>query len=693
MSDPRIPEDVLDRIDLLRRQINHHNYLYYVLDSPEISDEEYDALLRELKHLEEQYPQLVTPDSPTQRVGASPARGFSAIPHTVPMLSLDDAFSESEVEEFDRRVRKQLGVSEVEYVAEPKMDGLAVELVYEDGILVRGSTRGDGYVGEDVTLNLRTVSSIPLRLLDDRLSIPHLLEVRGEVFMNKKGFELLNMDRKSKGQPLFANPRNAAAGSLRQLDPVVTASRPLDIFFYGTGVVDGYSFTTHWEILESLKHWGLKVNPLTKKLHGIHNAIQYHHRIADIRDTLDYEIDGIVIKVNDLNWQNILGQKARSPRWAIAYKFAAEQAITRIIDIHLSVGRTGAVTPVAVMEPVRVGGVMVRRATLHNEDEVRRKDIRIGDWVIIQRAGDVIPEVVRVIKDRRNGTERPFAMPETCPVCGERLVKGEGEAVWRCPNPNCYPRLVRSIIHFASKGAMDIEGLGKKVAEQLVSEGLVNNVADIYSLQISDLTSLERFAEKSARNLLDQIEASKVRPLPRLIYALGIRHVGEVTAQVLARHLGSIDAIMNAGEEDLLAIEGIGPEVASSIVSWFSLPANINLIHRLREAGIQCMAAGHASSNNVNLQPELFEYNVSNKVELPLRDRTFLFTGGLESMSRQEAKDLVISLGGKVASSVGRKLDYVVVGNRPGSKLDKARALGIKTISEKEFLELVGKRG
>ena len=668
-----VPPEVWERIKKLREEINYHNYLYYVLDQPVISDEEYDALMHELKELEEKYPETITPDSPTQRVGAPPSEKFATVEHTIPMLSIDDAFSDAEVREFDQRIKRFLGMEldrDVEYSVEPKMDGLAVELVYENGLFVLGSTRGDGYRGEDVTANLRTIRSIPLRLIERKVKAPARLEARGEVFMNKDDFEKLNEERKKSGEPPFANPRNAAAGSLRQLDPNVTASRPLDIFFYGIGVVEGHIFSTQWEILHTLKAWGLKVNPKIEKVKNIDGAIRYHQRMANIRPQLPYEIDGVVIKVNSLELQERLGTKARSPRWALAYKFEAAQAITRIVDIVLSVGRTGAVTPVAVMEPVRVGGVTVSRATLHNEDEIRKKDIRIGDWVIVRRAGDVIPEVVKPLKERRKGTEKKFVMPKTCPVCGSRLVRKPGEAVWRCPNPDCFPRLVRQITHFASKNAMDIDGLGEKVAEQLVSAGLVRNIADIYDLRLSDLLSLERFAEKSAQNLLDAIEASKKTTLSRFIYALGIRHVGEVTAQLLANHFRSVEKLAKATEKDLEAIEGIGPEVATSIVSWFRDKKNMELLRRLLNAGIEF----------TDLKEE--------KKERPLEGKTFLFTGALSSMTRSEAGDRVKSLGGKVASAVSRKVDYVVVGENPGSKYQKAKELGLKIIDENEFLKL-----
>ncbi len=670
-----VPPDVLERIKKLREEINYHNYRYYVLDSPVISDEEYDALMQELKELEEKYPETITPDSPTQRVGAPPSDKFRTVPHHVPMLSLDDAFTPEEIREFDSRIKRFLNIDhDIEYTLEPKMDGLAVELVYENGVFVLGSTRGDGYNGEDVTNNLRTIPSIPLRLLSLDVPVPSLLEVRGEVYMEKDAFERLNQERREKGLPTFANPRNAAAGSLRQLDPKVTASRPLNIFCYGIGRVEGYSFKTQWEILQTLKKWGLRVNPLIKKVTGIEKAISYHEHLAKIRPELNYEIDGMVIKVNDLELQDRLGTKAKSPRWAIAYKFEAPQNITRIKDIILSVGRTGAVTPVAIMEPVKVGGVTISRATLHNEEEIKRKDIRIGDWVIVRRAGDVIPEVVKPLKERRTGKEKPFVMPKYCPVCGSALVKKPGEAIYRCPNPDCFPRLAKRIAHFVSKPAMDIEGLGPKVVEQLITAGIIRDIPDLYHIKKEDLLSLEGFAEKSAQNLLDAIEKSKHTTLPRFLFALGIRHVGEVTAQLLAKHFKTLDAVMKASVQELEAIQGIGPEVANSIYQWFRDEKNKELIKKLLEAGI-------------TIEPVETEEKT-----LPLEGKSFVFTGSLKSMKRAEAKKLVVSLGGQVQSTVGKHTDFVVVGENPGSKLQKAKQLGIKTITEEEFLEMVGKK-
>ncbi len=674
----KIPPEVIERVKKLREEIEYHNYRYYVLDSPVISDAEYDALMRELKELEEKYPELVTPDSPTQRVGFPPAKEFRQVPHAEPMLSLDDAFSEEEVYEFDRRVKRFLGLPEeekIEYTVEPKIDGLAVELVYENGVFTVGSTRGDGYVGEDVTNNLKTIKSIPLRLMrHEGLPIPKRLDARGEVYMEKEKFKKLNEERLARGEPPFANPRNAAAGSLRQLDPNITAKRPLDIFFYGVGKVEGYEFKTQWEVLTTLPKWGLKTNPHCRLVKGIEEAIKYHHEMEEKRESLPYEIDGIVIKVNDLSLWEKLGTKARSPRYALAYKFEPTQVTTQVLDIVLQVGRTGAVTPVAVLKPVRVGGVIVSRATLHNEDEIRRKDIRIGDWVLVQRAGDVIPEVVMVIKERRTGKEKPFEMPKTCPVCGSPLVKKPGEAVWRCPNKNCYAQLVRHLQHFASRNAMDIEGLGEKVAKALVDAGLVRDVGDLYYLKVEDLLQLPGFALKKAKKLYEAIQKSKKTTLARFLYALGIRHVGEVVAQILAEHFKSLDRLMNASVADLMAIPGIGPEVARSVVEFFRNPRNRETIEKLLKAGIEFVDVEEGEK------------------EKPLKGLTFVFTGALKSMTRDEAKKRVQALGGRVASDVSRNVDYVVVGEKPGSKFQRAQRLGLKIINEDEFLKMIGEK-
>ena len=675
-----IPPEVLERVKKLREEIEYHNYRYYVLDSPVISDAEYDALMRELRELEAQYPELVTPDSPTQRVGYPPAKEFRTVSHAVPMLSLDDAFKEEEVLDFDRRVKRFLHLPEdqdIEYTVEPKMDGLAVELIYEEGRFTVGSTRGDGYQGEDVTNNLKTIKSIPLRLFSaDGLPIPRLLEARGEVFMKKEDFQKLNEERLSRGEPPFANPRNAAAGSLRQLDPNVTAKRPLDIYFYGVGRVEGYEFKTQWEILQTLPKWGLKVNPYVRLVKNIQEAIAYHHEIEKKRDRLPYEIDGIVIKVNDLSLWERLGTKARSPRYALAYKFPPTQVTTQVLDIVVQVGRTGAVTPVAILKPVQVGGVIVSRATLHNEDEVRRKDVRIGDWVLVQRAGEVIPEIVMVITERRTGKEKPFTMPENCPVCGTKLVRKPGEAVWRCPNRGCYGQLVRHLLHFASRGAMDIEGLGTKVAEALVDRGLVQDIGDLYYLKVEDLLQLPGFALKKARNLYQAIQRSKKTTLARFLYALGIRHVGEVAAQLLAQHFKSLEALKKASLADLMSIPGIGPEAARSVWEWFRNERNLQVLEKLLKAGLT------------------FEEEAAEEApeEKPLEGKTFVFTGALRSMTREEAKRRVQALGGRVTSSVSRNVDYVVVGENPGSKYDRARALGLQILSEEEFLKLIGEK-
>ena len=672
MAQTNASPEILDRIQKLRDQIHYHNYRYHVLDDPVISDAKFDRLMQELQKFEDEFPELVTPDSPTQRVGAKPLEKFETVPHRVPMLSLENAFSEAEAGEFEERLKRFLRTSEgFDYVVEPKMDGVAVELVYEGGHLSVGSTRGDGYRGENVTQNLKTIHTIPLMLLSRELPAPDLLEVRGEVYMNLDDFSKLNQERLARGEPPFANPRNAAAGSLRQLDPGITAGRPLTIFCYGIGQVSGRSFESHWEILESLKAWGLRVNPLIERRQGIGQAIQYHHDLENQRHGLSYEIDGVVIKVDNLALQERLGTKARSPRWALAYKFAATQATTKVKDIVVNVGRTGAVTPMAVMEPVEVGGVTVSRATLHNEDEVARKDVRVGDTVLIQRAGDVIPEVVKVILEERPPEAQPFKMPSHCPVCDTPLVRPEGEAVTRCPNPDCRGALRRGILHFASKGAMDIDGLGEKIIDQLMDQGLVKNLADLYRLTEDDLIPLERFAEKSAGNLVAAIENSKNVDLDRFIYALGIRYVGEATAQLLAQHFQSMEALKEAGEEELLHIEGIGPQVAKGIREYFASKQNQELLNKLLE--------------KIKIKPP------EKPAESPLAGKTFVFTGGLAHLSREEAKAQVTARGGKVSSSVSAKTDYVVVGADPGSKYAKARELDVTILDEGAFEKLLQK--
>ncbi len=659
------------RANRLREEINYHNYLYYVLDSPEISDAEYDRLMRELAGLEKLFPELITPDSPTQRVGAQPLKEFRPVSHTIPMLSLSNTETEEETIEFDRRIRRFLNVPEdqlIEYVAETKLDGLAVEVVYEHGRFMVGSTRGDGFTGEDVTLNLRTIKTIPLKLIRKHEGAPERLEVRGEVFMKLHDFREMNRGREEAGESIFANPRNAAAGSLRQLDPGITARRPLDIFFYGIGEVTGKSFETHWEVLNMLKKWGLKTNPLNRLCMGINDVIGYYKEIGDMRDSLGYEIDGVVVKVNDIRLQERLGNVARSPRWAVAYKFEPRQGDTRILDIQAHVGRTGILTPVAILEPVRIGGVTVSRSTLHNQDEVDRKDVRIGDWVLVQRAGDVIPEVVKVITTKRTGAETPYRIPDKCPVCGSDVMRED--VYYRCTGINCPAQLKERIRHFASRRAMDIEGLGEKLTDQLVDKGLVKNLSDIYYLTKDEIAGLDRMAEKSAGNIIDAIEISKERELSRVIFALGIRHVGEQLGKILARSFGSIKALMSAGVEDLTAVETVGPEIAQSVVKFFNQKDNVREIKRLREAGVKFPHAVH-------------------KKEGKLAGKVFVLTGTLSSFTRDEAKVRIESLGGHVTSAVSKNTDFVVAGEDPGSKARKAKELGIKVINEDEFLKML----
>lgn len=662
-------EQAAGRIAELREIINEHNYNYYVLDKPTITDDEFDRLMNELVSLENIYPDLVTPDSPSQRVGGAPAQGFVSVKHLAPMLSLGNAFGEEELRDFDRRVKNGLGGEPVEYIVEPKIDGLAVSLLYEDGLFVRGATRGDGETGEDITQNLRTIASIPLRL---REPLP-LIEVRGEAYMPKKEFARLNEERDEAGEPAFANPRNAAAGSLRQLDPRVAAERALDIFLYALGRVEGRRVAAHLEGLEMLKHLGFKVNPHIRKFAGINGVIAYCQEWADRRHDLPYEIDGMVIKVNDLDQQAELGFTSKSPRWAIAYKFPAEQAETKIKDIFVRVGRTGVLTPTAVLEPVKVAGSTVSSATLHNEDIIREKDIRIGDTVVIHKAGDVIPEVVMVVEEKRTGNERPFKMPEACPDCGEPVRRPEGEVAVRCFNEGCPARSREGIIHFVSRDAMDIEGLGPNLVTLLIQRGFVRDAADLYFLEdrYDELVQIERMGQKSVRNLLDAIAKSRGSSLAQLVFALGIRHVGARAGKLLARHFGSLDNLIQAGEEELTAVPEVGPKMAASIAAFFRDGANLALIEKLRRAGV----------NMTEEQPETEEQ--------PLAGKTFVLTGGLEGFSRKEAQERIEKLGGKVSSSVSKKTDYVVAGEDPGSKYDKARELGITILDEAEFVALL----
>jgi DNA ligase (NAD+) len=658
------------RVEKLREEIEYHNYRYYILDQPEISDAQYDRLMRELEKLEEQYPEHRSPNSPTQRVGATPLEAFEIVRHTLPMLSLANAFDETEARDFDKRVKKFLGSSaDVVYVAEPKLDGLAVELVYERGQFVVGSTRGDGVNGENITQNLRTIKTIPLQLIRREVSVPGRLEVRGEVIIQLKKFKELNRKREEMGEPLFANPRNAAAGSVRQLDSKITAERPLEIYCYGLGEVTGQTFKTHSEILQTFPKLGLRTNPYIQRCKNIDEVLEYYHKMNEKRESLPYEIDGIVTKVDRLDLQTRLGEIARSPRWALAFKFQPKQETTRILDIIVQVGRTGSITPVAVMEPVKVGGVEVSRATLHNQDEIDKKDVRVGDTVVIQRAGDVIPEVVQVITSKRKGTEKKFRMPSKCPVCEAEVIKEE--AIHRCIGLDCPAQLKGRIKHFASKRAMDIEGLGVKLIDQLVDKGLVKDVADVYYINKQKLIELERMADKSAQNIIDAIEKSKTKPLSKFLYALGIRHVGETTAEDLACHFPRLDDFSHLSEEDLMEVEGIGPEVAASVHQFFRDKKNKESIELLKKAGVKV------------IEPKVKEKG-------KLVGKTFLFTGALKTFGRDEARNLVESSGGMTTSSISKKVDYVVIGEDPGSNFDKAKKLGIKTLTEEEFKRIIG---
>lgn len=677
-------EQAQKRLEELRRLIEHHNYLYYVLDQPEISDAEYDALMRELLQLEERFPDLRTPDSPSMRVGAPPLEAFATHTHRQPMLSLDNAFGAEELRAFDQRIKRFLGMplhQPIEYVAELKIDGLAISLTYVDGVFVTGATRGDGLQGEDVTQNLRTVRAIPLRLRqpaaaptslfeEPAVPIPSFVEVRGEVYLTHDEFRRINEEREQTGEPTFANPRNAAAGSVRQLDPRITARRRLSLFAYGIGAVDGASFDTHWQILQTLKAWGFPVNPHARICSGIEQVVAFCEEWTARRGELNYDVDGVVVKVNSLLMQQDLGYVQRSPRWAVAYKFPAQQARTRILEVRWQVGRTGALTPVAIMEPVEVGGVTVSRATLHNEDEIARKGVMIGDVVMIQRAGDVIPEVVSVVEEERDGDEQPIVRPQTCPECGAPVEKPEGEAVARCVNLACPAQIVERIRHFTSRNAMNIEGFGDKWVQRLFEEGIIRDPADLYYLKKEDLLPLERMGEKLAENLLNSVERSKRAPLSRFIYALGIRQVGERAAQLLAEYLGSLDALMNATEEQLLQIPEIGPATAREIVEFFRREENRKVIQKMLNAGVTPIAERQKRSD-------------------AFAGLTFVFTGALQRFTREEAEALVRELGGKASGSVSRQTSYVVVGESPGSKYQKALQLGVPVLTEEEFLKLV----
>jgi DNA ligase (NAD+) len=655
----------------LREQIDHHNYRYYVLDDPEVTDAEYDRMMRRLEELEREHPELLTPDSPTQRVGAKPSEKFAVVVHRKMMLSLANAMSAEEMIEFDKRIKRFLkNDHDVEYVAEVKLDGLAIELIYEDGRLTVGSTRGDGVNGEDVTPNIRTIKSIPLRLQNPaRGPLPKLLEVRGEVIYPRKAFERMNAERVRNGEAPFANPRNAAAGSLRQLDPNITASRPLNIFCYSPGVMEGIEFKSQWDFLQGIKALGLRVNPLTRVCSSVEGVIEFWNELTEMRHGLDYEADGVVAKVNSFALQEQLGEVSRSPRWAIAYKFKAQQAETVVRDIEVQVGRIGYLTPVAKLEPVALAGVTISNASLHNLDEIRRKDVHVGDTVMIERAGDVIPYVLKVTKP---GPRREsFKMPKQCPICHAAIEHEEGEVGYFCVNANCPARMRESIRHFASKAALDIDGLGDKLVGQLVEKGLVKELDDIFDLTTEQIAGLERMADKSAQNLIAAIERSRTVALDRVINGLGIRHVGEHTARQLALRFRTLEALMNASADDLRAVRDIGDEVAHSIHEYFAEPRNRQAVERLvRKIKIVAPPAPAEGRG-------------------ALRDKSFVLTGTLATMTRDEAEQKILAAGGRVTSAVSRKTNYVVAGAEPGSKLRKASELGVKTLDEQEFVALI----
>lgn len=657
------------KFDQLIEQLNEHNYRYYVLDDPQISDAEYDKLFRELQKLEKEYPDLAPIDSPTKRVGAAPLAAFSSVEHRIPMLSLDNAFTDDEVLAFEKRIHDRLpNTKHIEFCCEPKLDGLAVSLTYENGRLIHAATRGDGFVGEDITENIKTIAMVPLRLRNNNL--PRFIEVRGEVFMTKAGFERLNNEAEKKGEKIFANPRNAAAGSLRQLDPRITAKRPLEIYFYGMGESD-FKPKTQYEMQQQFSAWGLRVNTLVKVVKDAKGCIAYYQKLEKIRDNLPYDIDGIVYKVNELAFQERLGFASRAPRFAIAHKFPAEEATTLIEAVEFQVGRTGAITPVARLKPVHVQGVTVSNATLHNMDEIERKDVRIGDTVIVRRAGDVIPEVVSVVTKSRPANAQKIHLPKHCPNCKSVIEQIPGEAVARCTGGlYCSAQQKESIKHFASRRAMDIEGLGDRIVDLLVEEGLIESVADIYSLTTEQLANLERMGEKSAQNLIDAIEKSKNTTLPRFLHAIGIREVGEATAKRLALHFKSLEGLEKASLDDLQSISDIGPVVAGHIVNFFHEAHNQKVIKALLKSGIHW--------------PQIKE-----SVKTALTEKTFVITGTLDTMSRDEAKEKIEAKGGKVSGSVSSKTNYVVVGSVPGSKFAKAKTLGVKILNENDFLNLL----
>jgi len=656
------------RADELRRQILYHERKYYVDNDPQVSDREFDRLVGELSDLEHRYPDLVTPESPTQRVGEKPLDGFASVAHRTPMLSIENGYDEGEVREFEARIRKLLPGEAIEYTAELKIDGLGISLHYRDGKFARAVTRGDGVRGDDVSTNVKTIHAVPL-VIDQTGEV----EVRGEIFMPFSSFRTVNAEREERGEPLFANPRNAAAGSVRLLDPREVASRNLNLFLYYL-TVDGREEESQWRTLQRLKDLGFPTNPHSRLCPGLDDALAHYLEWAEKRDRLQYDVDGIVVKVDSAAQRRALGTTAKSPRWAISYKFPARQATTRVNDIIIQVGRTGALTPVAVLEPVKLAGATISRSTLHNEEELRRKDVRVGDYVLLERSGDVIPHVVSVMRERRKGRSRPFAWPGRCPVCGSAVFRPEGEVISRCVNASCPARVRESILHFAARRAMDIDGLGEAVVDQLLAAGIVRTVPDLYGLREDDLVGLERMGPKSSRNLLEEVAASKARDLSRLVFALGIRHVGERLAQTLAARFRTLEALEAAGAEDLIEVEDVGPRIAESVLFFFAQPENRELVRRLRQAGVNTAAFRDEGAAK------------------PLAGQVFVITGTLSGMTRDEARELLEGLGAEVGSSVTRKTTALVAGESPGSKLERARELGLRILGEKEFRELVGKR-
>jgi len=662
------PKQAEQKIRKLREEIKYHEKKYYVDNDPQIADYEFDLLVKSLKELEKQFPELITSDSPTQRVGEQPISGFLSVEHSQPMLSLDNCYSYEELEEFEERIHKVIPGEKVEYVAELKIDGLGISVIYRDGGFTQAVTRGDGYRGDEVTSNVKTIRSLPLTIKDH-----HEIEVRGEVYLPFSSFEMTNKEREKKGEPLFANPRNAAAGSLRLLDPREVASRQLDVFLYSI-FTEGKEQKSQWDSLKRLKDLGFKTNPHSRRCASLAQIRSFWEEWNEKRENLDYDVDGVVVKVDSVRQQNVLGRTAKFPRWAISFKFPARQATTQIKDIRIQVGRTGALTPVAILEPVQLSGITISRSTLHNEDEVKRKDIRIGDHVLIERSGDVIPKVVSVMKERRTGKESRFVFPSRCPVCNSSVFKPEGEAISRCENPSCPARLRESLLHFASRRAMNIEGLGDALVDQLLDNELVRSIPDLYHLKLQNLENLERMGSKSSQNLLDEIAKSKQRTLPRLIFALGIRYVGERTAQALAAHFKDLEKLSTARLEELVQVEDVGPKVGESIVFFFRQPENRELLSRLKKAGLS-----------------LSHKEEAKRGDLPLAGQTFVLTGKLSDFTRDGAAEIIEKLGGTVSSSVSSRTTSVIVGESPGSKLIQAKRLGIPTMGEKEFAKLVGK--